>query len=443
MLRDNKLVEKITYYLAVIWIFVPFLIMALNIASVECFTVIRIWKDFVWILGGIALVLDIPYLLSKIRRPYIVKEILKALSPVVVLLMFLIWTFISCIFSPDKHMAIWGDLYRNEGFVTYLFYAGFVAMGLVLVNSKTYIKKLANIFVVSASIQSVIALCPFLQEKILYKSKYAICVEEPLYQGAFANSNHFAYFILLAILVDFFLLYYSNNQKEKIVYLLTFVLLMNLLLMNNTLGTYVALTVTLCFICIWQFFNKHDKSSLPYLCLIIVISFVFISSLYGSGMLLSVSEMIKDIPKVVKFIIGKLTDKDIASVGTDRGKLWIEGFKSIARRPVLGWGLDNGVAAYATDPSVAADRPHNTLIQMAMFTGVPGLVLYCLTYLISFARLHKQRLISNSFVKSSSFIIIGYSISAFFGNTMFYTSPYYLVFFGICISGCLNGIDKD
>ena len=107
--------------------------------------------------------------------------------------------------------------------------------------------------------------------------------------------------------------------------------------------------------------------------------------------------------------------------------------------PIVGYGLDNAGAKYLS-VGITTFRPHNIFIQMGLFTGIPGLLLYVSVYVLGAVRMIKERKIISPLVKSTAYITVGYMMSAFFGNSMFYTSPYFLIVFGICASGCLNGL---
>ena len=76
---------------------------------------------------------------------------------------------------------------------------------------------------------------------------------------------------------------------------------------------------------------------------------------------------------------------------------------------------------------IQQDRPHNEFIQIAASLGIPALVFYVVALFKQF------KLIINNIDKvdisvvSLNTIIFTYLVSSFFGNTMFYTSPFYFM----------------
>ena len=73
-------------------------------------------------------------------------------------------------------------------------------------------------------------------------------------------------------------------------------------------------------------------------------------------------------------------------------------------------------------------------IQVGANTGIMGLVLYILFLSITFINILKKLKFIDKNVMCFVFICIGYITSSMFGNSMFYTSPYYMISLGIIFS---------
>ena len=78
-----------------------------------------------------------------------------------------------------------------------------------------------------------------------------------------------------------------------------------------------------------------------------------------------------------------------------------------------------------------AGRPHNLILQMCLFAGVPGAMMYLIGVAIIMIRGLINFKLMDNIMAISYFACFGYLISAMFGNTMYYTSPFFLVFFGM------------
>ena len=77
------------------------------------------------------------------------------------------------------------------------------------------------------------------------------------------------------------------------------------------------------------------------------------------------------------------------------------------------------------------DRPENEYIQYMVFMGIPGLVMY-MSALISMMicqlkKIKKMELITIA----SAGCALAYAAGACFGNSMYYTTPYFYMFLGM------------
>jgi O-antigen ligase len=77
------------------------------------------------------------------------------------------------------------------------------------------------------------------------------------------------------------------------------------------------------------------------------------------------------------------------------------------------------------------DRPENEYIQYMVFMGIPGLVMY-MGALISMMicqlkKIKKMELITIA----SAGCALAYAAGACFGNSMYYTTPYFYMFLGM------------
>jgi O-antigen ligase len=112
---------------------------------------------------------------------------------------------------------------------------------------------------------------------------------------------------------------------------------------------------------------------------------------------------------------------------THRLEMWKESWEYIVKSPIFGVGLDgSGITGFVG----GQDRPHNEYIQYALFTGIPGLLAY-LTALISLfvSCIRRLKEISNQALIMGA-VIVAYCASAFVGNSMYYTTIYYVMFLG-------------
>jgi O-antigen ligase len=129
-------------------------------------------------------------------------------------------------------------------------------------------------------------------------------------------------------------------------------------------------------------------------------------------------------------------DEKAAKAGSGRWELWVAGVQFALERPVFGYGPDNLGPQYQK-LDFDLDRPHNELIQFAASLGFPALMFYLLAmlgHLVRFLRSAKRL----SPLLLGIFVAVGtYLVSSLFGNTMYYTTPYFFAVLGIS-AGLLN-----
>lgn len=117
------------------------------------------------------------------------------------------------------------------------------------------------------------------------------------------------------------------------------------------------------------------------------------------------------------------------SAGTGRMTLWIDTIDKIKHSPIFGYGPEG--LYFKFGDKLMTDWPHNEYLQYAAFFGIPGLIFY----ISSLFSLAKKRLSELKKLDTTTIIAIGviiaYLFSALFGNTMFYTSPFFFTFFGL------------
>ena len=151
----------------------------------------------------------------------------------------------------------------------------------------------------------------------------------------------------------------------------------------------------------------------------------------------NMSILSKDINKIV------IQDETSGSAGTGRWVLWINAVKFIKDKPLFGHGLDNLGELY--DPlGVGTDRPHNEYLQYAAHLGVPALIFYLCGIGSIFIKAYKNRMNLTDTTLVALGVVAAYLVSACFGNTMYYTTPYFMMLLGMATkSGKTNSLEEE
>lgn len=151
----------------------------------------------------------------------------------------------------------------------------------------------------------------------------------------------------------------------------------------------------------------------------------------------NMSILSKDINKIV------IQDETSGSAGTGRWVLWVNAMKFIKEKPLFGHGLDNlGELYYPL--GVGTDRPHNEYLQYAAHLGIPALLFYICGIGSIFIKSYKNRTNLTDTTLVTLGVVAAYLVSACFGNTMYYTTPYFMMLLGMSTKiGNCNSLDEE
>ncbi len=430
--KCKKLKDILIFLLLTIWIIIPIL-KELSFIETEI--------TFVYIIGMIGIYLFI----FRIYRDFIntenKKEFFKINLPIFIFFTFMLWTFISAMFAADKELAFYGGVYRKEGYLTYLSYLGFFGLAYLL-DSKKLKRALLNIFILVAVVNIIFML---LANNGCFVKVLKL---NDIMQGVFHNTNHYGYYLLLVTCISSLLFVYEKNKYIKVLYLFAYTFLVYFLILNNTFGVYLAFISTLI---LFLFYCIHKKTKIILSAITIIIMIIMSLTVQNNGENVAISNVKSfqnDIKRIAEIVIKRnksnenIYDKneEVDMAGSGRMKLWKYGMKFVIERPILGYGPENIWKKYQEE-NINQDRPHNLLIQLATTSGIPGLILYTTAICIILIRAIKTMNEKNSIHIIIFFAVVAYLISAMFGNSMYYTSPYFFILIGFLMCENIKIID--
>ena len=449
----TKTKDIILFILLFIWILIPIFKM---IRATALFTTTNQYK-FMEIVGIIGIYLFVIEIYKNIKVNKDKKILLKELLPIIILMAYLVWTLISCIFAQDKQKAFYGEANRKEGYITYLIYAGFFSCAFLIESNKLK-KYLLNSFIIVTIFNILLMNITNNSAEMLQIFQY-----RDIQMGVFNNQNHYGYYLLIATMTAILFFILEKNKVLKVLYGLAYLILLYNLILNNTFGCYIAFTVTIIIFFVYCIYKKENRI----VCSISIFIFILMSVLVEYNEKNIVTNNIKnlaiDVSNIFEVIksenintieekeIEKENDlekneinkedknnnseinnikKQVENAGSGRGKLWKYGIKIFLQKPILGYGADNLRSEYKKY-NIEQDRPHNLIINLLATSGIPGFILYISGIAIILFRGFK-RLKDNDVIYSIVlFVIIAYLVSSIFGNSMYYTSPYYFIYLGI------------
>lgn len=384
---------------------------------------------------GIGLVAFTIY--DRIKNSENKKSTIKELLPIFIFVLYMIWTLIACFNSRYKSTAFNGNFYRQEGFYMYLNYAGFFLCAFLLKDKKLR-KVLLNTFIIASLFLIIISRITLDGE--LFTNIFANTKRDTT---VFAHHNHYGYYLMMTLMCSLGLFAKEKNKILKIFYIVSFTIIGHELIYNDTFGCYLAVAVILILYGIYSLIKKKDRR-FAFTGIIIFTILSCCTIRYNLNIAyFNIKGFFYDIETIFLKVTGiEIEDKErmeeaervFPYTGTSRMELWTNGIKFILDKPLLGYGPDNLKPLY-TDLGILQDRPHNLIIQLATTSGIPGMLLYVTAVGIIVVKGIKKLLKGNESGKIFLLIIVTYLVSAMFGNSMYYTSPYFFIALG-CLMNC-------
>ena len=421
-----QLIEKVAALLMIIWILSPIIVMFLgnidqSLLGFKQVIMSIYWYEILQTIGFLGCILNIIIFSKSVLKVKIektsMKQYLKSNFFTLFLFLMLFWSILSCLASDNIYLSVNGTEYRKEGIVAYFAYCGIFGCGYII-RSKQLIYRIFEFFTISATLLSILMLIN--SETI--NNMLGLTVDSAI----FFNQNHFAYYLCMSIMCAVFLFEIEKKSTFKLIFrIIIFAILTAALVRNQSLGPYLAVVVgLLCSIILTIWIDKKLlKRILLAVAVFIIVTIVM--NISDNHLYLDLSILGLDI-----FKIAKGTAQDKVHVGSDRWPLWINGLRFITERPLFGYGPDNLGEQYAK-VNIVIDRPHNEFIQFAASLGIPALIFYIAALAMHFIVFLKQR--KKVLVVQVGIVcaVITYLASSMFGNTMYYTSPFFFMMLGL------------
>lgn len=444
-----------------------------------------------------------------------IKSFLKIQWPLTVLMIFMIWVFISSLLAYDSYRSFVGCFNLKDGYLSFMMYASMLICSLFLAkNNEKYKKILVNTFLITATFLAVITLWNHFYlnsenseysifyylknkdiesaDKLSYNdiggtylitygkdpSKTVVTLGELLFgnggmplgknflivtkrvlgetnSGIFHNSNHYGYYLSICVIVAAVMAIKEEKTGLSTLYFASYVVMLEMAIINNTLGAYLGIAASIIFMIIYALIPKGVKSVYLKELLwtgLILLAFIALSAVTvnPSGKNIVYSNF-AGLAKDFNILVGKQEStssngentsevsgekeneqesnaKD--DIGSGRGVLWKDALIMATQKPFFGYGLENILYEYNEQFGVSEGRSHNLVLQLAATTGIVGMLLYVVGVAAIWIRKLKYLREWNIYECLGMFVTVSYIISSLVGNSGFYTSGYFYIFFG-------------
>lgn len=432
---SRPLLVKLAFILLMVWLIMPTVIVLLTWTIPFQEPIDRYFKKMMVMSTWYSTLLQIGFLGCLIGIIILAQNILSARKSGInvrqfiasrrlpfFLLLLLFWSSLATLFSTAPGLSFLGTDYRKDGLMTYFAYAGIFLLG-SLIRDKRQIKWLLTGFVVS----SITVVIPYVLNWIPSLT-WMDTFQNP---SIFMQFNHYGYYLCL-VTMAFCLLYISEGKSCLMswIWLAGLALATAALALNSAIGPVVAVAGGLVLGGIFYYMQDKQSPGQGIFRRVWISAVIFIGVAVAVN--LAVGYLGRDLMQLSSDIGNIAAGSEKAqSAGSGRWLLWQNGVRFALEKPLFGYGPDNLGARYAVSTASFSDRPHNELIQIAASLGIPAMLFYLLgliAHLQSFLVL-QQRL---DRLTVGIFAMLGtYLISSLFGNSMFYTTPFFFLFLGI------------
>lgn len=388
-----------------------------------------------WLLG--AYVLMRALILGKSARPF--KEWFQENGLVFFMILFLICCCISTALSDDFARSWYGNTYMRDGLLSYFAYAGFFIMGLQLHTEKQR-RFIFNCFAGSAAfIAFLIVVLPEQQAAVINLFGE---------RANFYNVNHYGYYLSLTVPMSVALFVSDKDYPTPwnwLVYTLRIVsmgLLSYSLIRARSLGPLIGVVCGLILLLVLYLKKNRDNWKKLAVAAAVVLIVGGITSAKTWDI---VNDVRKSIPGAT-LILGEVrvdkteqsagssstteTSESTVATGSGRASLWYYAGKFMLEKPWFGYGPENLNKVYGEADQIF-DRPHNEYLQFGASLGIPALSFYIAAMVMLCLLVHKKFRNASLMSLGAFCAVISYLIQATFGNTMFYSSPFFFLILGL------------
>lgn len=394
----------------------------ITLGSVLC--TLRIIKYINYSRGYIVfLILNILVLITMLIIKKRRKEKIDFIKHDIFLLLIIIFSIISVIFSINKNVSIFGFKGRYEGILIILYYFSiyFISTNIEKKHKKLIIYFLLFIGVIN-TIYGVFQILELKHIVIRYSRWKTVWAT-----GFVSNPNFLGTLELLCLSYTIGLFIDEERIQSKIIYgLLVFIFMIGLLI-SNAMSTVVGLIIVLIYLLVYLIKNKKLKYFIIVL-LILLTSTLLITKANKTTL---IKDLVKTKNETIEISKGNLNDK----YGTNRVFIWKNTIKRVPNHIITGAGIDNFYYAFGEKPlkdnKWTYDKAHNEYLQILITEGIFALM----SYLLLFGWITIKGTINNYKNKEIYLIlpVIGYLTQAFFNISVIEVAPFFYISLGLLV----------
>ena len=240
----------------------------------------------------------------------------------------------------------------------------------------------------------------------------------------FANSNHYGYFLGIAVVIGIGYFVYEK-QKLAIIGVASAVLNLITLALNDTRGAVLAAGICVVIMTILvAVFDRENKLVLKKM--VGTLAFFVLAVLAAIAILPEVRDSVL---RLFSDLVAILTGNTNGYEGSSRIRVWRQVADYIGNRPAFGYGCE-GVTMELYNTLGIGDA-HSEPMTYALYYGTPAMILYLFGMILTAVKYFKSRLVLPVTCRIAFLGACTYFLSSLIGVAMFYTTPFFFVFLGM------------
>ncbi len=387
---------------------------------------LKAYQTMFFVLGAFTL-LYVLLCLAFSRRRFFRLASVKEQPWMYLLAAMLAWAVLSSVMSDYLYNAVIGSGYFRDGLASFFVY-GSVFLCACVVQKESWRRHVLWAF---AGVICLMALLMIIQERT--RTAFLDYVFASRRAAVFNQFNHFGYMLCMAFadMVGLLLFDRRCGRGQRALYLVLAAFLAYALTVNDTFGAILASALSvpvllLLYVCSGR--RVNGRAAALVLALAVLAGICFLAFVPAGGRLVkNFTELGRDLAKIAA------RAEDAGSAGTGRLELWRDTVQRISERPVFGYGPEGFVGKNAiTD----GKRPHNEYLAVAGYLGIPALVLYLAALITLIVHQWRRLRRLRPTTLAAAGMTAAYLMSAFVGNSVFNTAPYFWLFLGLAAAVC-------
>ena len=243
------------------------------------------------------------------------------------------------------------------------------------------------------------------------------------FESIYVNTNFYGYVLSLSVPLAAALYVAEKNRSWEVFSFITLVLNTVALVINNTMGAWIACIFAAVFMIVVHKIVDKKISRKVMISISVFVLTLIITGVITGKLQYNFLRLFGDLGIIA-------AGENIDSIGSSRGYIWKWTIRFIKENPLFGIGFE-GVAFEPFVETTKNFRPHNEYLQYALFYGIPAGICYFLGCFSVFLRglLYKDEISDMSLVALTS--AFGYLVSAFFGLTVYCIAPLMFLMLGM------------